>query len=335
MKKGGRRQLGFSLMEMAVLTAVVAVGVALVVPALSHGRQESRVARCGANLKVIGQAYELWAADNGGFWPPRCRDIGQPGCQIYQPFTHWVGPTPTTERLPYAMEPDGPPALRLCGEPRLRQGGSEGSTDPADYCRPDDYPLNRYVIPNWSLGATFGITRCPSDRRTLIASQPGRRSCNPADAPGGAIVDCYEMWGTSYLTNVETIFPWRGHGPWAAYVETPLKTGRKAGPNYSPQKVFKPARYMVMFDQSVMYDEWSVWVNEFGMGRKNDSARWHEDAVGVPWHSGNALFADLHVSFGQYIVPLRDFTLPCITDYVQAGWSLYPYKYTPLSGCRN
>ena len=328
MSRNSEHRSGFSLMEMAVLTAVVAVGVALVVPGLSQARQESRAARCGANLKVIGQAYAVWAADNGGFWPPRCRDIGQPGCEIYWPFTRWVGSTPTTEKLPYAVEPDGGrPGLALVGSPRLKVGSPPGSDDPDDYLNSGNFPLNRYIVPNWSVGKEFRLTRCPADKDTLVAPPLGD---DVAGVGAGNIVDCYEMWGTSYVTNVVEYMPWHGHGPWAMYVETPLRRGRKAGPNYNPEVIYKPARYMVTLDMANMYEAWDRWLDEFGLGFANRDARWHEASVDDRWNHANVLFGDLHVAFGDYEAPDTRFTLAPINCYVQAGWSLYPYKYTPL-----
>ena len=75
---------------------VAVVGAALVgavfLPALAAARQESRAAKCAANLQLIGQAYALWAADHGGHLPPRCRS----SCQTCSSFggTISIGQSP-------------------------------------------------------------------------------------------------------------------------------------------------------------------------------------------------------------------------------------------------
>ena len=333
MKADRSYRSALALAELVAVSATTALSVAMLVPALSHARQESRAGRCAANLKTIGQAYPLWAADHGGYWPPRCRDVDQPGCQIYEPFTHWVGPVPTKEELPYAMEPDGgAPALAMVGSPRRKVGSPPGSTNPDDYLNAGDFPLNRYVVPNWSVGKEFRLTRCPADRDTLVAPSLGDAV---AGVGAGNIVDCYEMWGTSYVTNVQAYMPWRGHGPWVGYVETPLKTGRKAGPNYNPEVIYKPARYMVSLDMANAYEGWDMWLEQFNLGMANRAARWHEDAVGERWDRANVLYGDLHVAFGRHAIPDARMTLACIHCYVKAGWSLYPYKYSPAGGCEN
>jgi prepilin-type N-terminal cleavage/methylation domain-containing protein len=56
---------GFTLLEMVVAVAIVAILLALLLPALAHARWSSRLTRCAANLHVIGQAIHEYEADKG------------------------------------------------------------------------------------------------------------------------------------------------------------------------------------------------------------------------------------------------------------------------------
>jgi prepilin-type N-terminal cleavage/methylation domain-containing protein len=56
---------GFTLLEMVVVVAIVAILLALLLPALAHARWSSRLTRCAANLHVIGQAIHEYEADRG------------------------------------------------------------------------------------------------------------------------------------------------------------------------------------------------------------------------------------------------------------------------------
>jgi prepilin-type N-terminal cleavage/methylation domain-containing protein/prepilin-type processing-associated H-X9-DG protein len=61
---------GFSLMEVLVAVAIVAILAALLVPVASRALENSRRAACIANLSNISSALNLYAVDNQGRLPP-------------------------------------------------------------------------------------------------------------------------------------------------------------------------------------------------------------------------------------------------------------------------
>jgi len=69
MKPAAPRNLSaFTIIEMLLVIAVIAVRIAMLLPADSHSHKSVRV-HCLNNLKDIGTAYRLWAGDNGDLVP--------------------------------------------------------------------------------------------------------------------------------------------------------------------------------------------------------------------------------------------------------------------------
>jgi len=60
----------FTLIELAVVLAALAVLAVLIVPACLHAVGEARSLQCQARLRQIGSAYSRYTSDSGGLWPP-------------------------------------------------------------------------------------------------------------------------------------------------------------------------------------------------------------------------------------------------------------------------
>ena len=61
---------GFTLVELLVVIAVIAILAALLLPALSRAKTAAQGATCLNHLKQWGMATHLYAADNNDFLPP-------------------------------------------------------------------------------------------------------------------------------------------------------------------------------------------------------------------------------------------------------------------------
>lgn len=165
---------GFTLVELLVVVAVIALLIGLLLPALTKAREQGRLMVCLNNLRTITMAAQSYAADNDGLWP--------------------VFPSYTNE--------DAKVALFNSWD----YGGKTTSsfwTGPAEKRLVEDGPLNSYVEPEKNLkdppGARVEMPtfRCPSDPGTLQ-----RSFWSPGTVPNPTITS-YDDVGTSYHMNVQ------------------------------------------------------------------------------------------------------------------------------------
>jgi prepilin-type N-terminal cleavage/methylation domain-containing protein/prepilin-type processing-associated H-X9-DG protein len=63
------RRAGFTLVELLVVIGIIALLISILMPALSKARKQALNANCMSNLRSIGQALQIYAAENKGKMP--------------------------------------------------------------------------------------------------------------------------------------------------------------------------------------------------------------------------------------------------------------------------
>ena len=91
-----RRESGFTLVEIMIVVAVIALLAAIAVPGFTRARKRAQNAKFLNALRVASDAADLYAIENHGKYPPdTTRGIVPPQLATYLDQTFdWTAPTP-------------------------------------------------------------------------------------------------------------------------------------------------------------------------------------------------------------------------------------------------
>ncbi len=69
MFKTSFRRVGFTLVELLVVVAIIALLVSILLPSLGKAKEQARIVSCMSNLKGLGLSYTFYAAENNDWYP--------------------------------------------------------------------------------------------------------------------------------------------------------------------------------------------------------------------------------------------------------------------------
>jgi len=163
MRKRKPRASGFTLIELLVVVAIIAVLVALLLPALGAARQQAQSVVCASNMKELGTYHFLYTEEFNGAYPTRDATT-TPWCWWFPYLGGWDS---------------GPLAYKVMQCPSMYKYGwydnyEPGSDNPGDYrggSRVGPYGAWYPDVPNyWDLG--FGYNMNIWGDKTKVAAWP-------------------------------------------------------------------------------------------------------------------------------------------------------------------
>ena len=192
----------FTLIELLVVVAIIALLVSVLLPALSHAKEQARIARCLANERSIAQAAVTYIMENRDLvfaFPWDYRINGEPA--NFNLATHfiWSGGVPD----------------KKSGEWDFTQGSFNPVSRRTDVylIPPGERPLNRYLDPGMTWddpervkGNAARYERpmvlpeyfiCPSDKTAAVPAMGQPDNPSDTDTPYAS----WEWWGSSYPVN--------------------------------------------------------------------------------------------------------------------------------------
>lgn len=116
----------FTLIELLTVVSIIAIILAMIMPALSKAREKARGAACGKNLATLSTAFRMYGADNEDYIA--CAGLGgKNGQDMPYDFNDWSGPIGQF----YVPTPNVflCPSSRLGGQPVSGDGGAGTTVD--------------------------------------------------------------------------------------------------------------------------------------------------------------------------------------------------------------
>jgi len=192
-------RIGFTLVELLVVLAVISILAAMLLPALGRGKSRARAVVCGNSLRQLGLAFQLYLQDNADTFPTSSPHSGL-GAQP-EDWVWWQVEAGTITM----RNPKRGSVIQHLGQyqPRLLRCPDDRAADSREVLWLSNPGTEQYFY-SYSLNAhsDAGMASFISRDRTLIILNKGEKIRNPSrkimlaeekgaanDGPGSAVID--------------------------------------------------------------------------------------------------------------------------------------------------
>ena len=232
-----RTKRAFTLIELLMVIAIIALLISILMPSLSMAREQSKVIKCSSNLRSIMQFTHMYMENDFGrliYWysynPPPPNSITNspaPGGSIYAGFAPNLY-TPAT--FGGFMAPIGDVA--------------DGYTSDAEIYPAEVRPLNKFVNPLAQGRDILDVYKCPGDR-TYTTSVIGTPTTNPPDEEG---LSAWQVMGSSYVLNTRFMLGYQYPAAPTSFLPVWPVYGKQLAPHLTGGKA---ARFIMWLDQGM------------------------------------------------------------------------------------
>ncbi len=185
----GRR--GFTLVELLVVVAIIALLVSILLPSLGRAKEQARMVSCMSNLRGLHLAFAYYTAENNNWWPA----AGGWGGDIRSSANDWHEFTWDLILHPYYQQY----GLLHCPSDKLLRD-YDGFAVPQDRRYPRSYAINGAVT--WIGPSDWGENYSPPYDNMEGWPWPGWvHKATEVTNPGETIL-LGEMWDSAYYSGV-------------------------------------------------------------------------------------------------------------------------------------
>lgn len=285
-RRGHDRRAAFTLLELLICIAIIALLIGMLMPALGRARERARSTVCASNLRSITQATGMYLDDDSSHLIPWYTFPQNDGCDFVSKFTPWV------------FGGFAAPA------PKEVDFGADSSLYPIQV-----RPLNRILAPSAEgFGHQIQVFKCPSDRTSstpvLDTSDPdGKFKLDEDQARASWVAN-----GSSYTLNTRFMDEYVAEEGEVFEAKNANRYGRKIAPHLVGGKASK----FVLWAETEFYNT--------TCGADDQDAFSKAPEIQDGWHGEHgkwsAAFADGHVEYRFFDTRLTS----------GAGWTIWQPK---------